>query len=127
MSINALARHALILFGLGAVSAAMAGEDPMAAFYGNTVTIDVPAGWYHVERYVDPDGTWREPRDGGEIRGVWRREGDQICSWQTEPALHQPHRYCYAPVARRVGEEWVTTDPQTGNEVIQKIVAGRSR
>lgn len=99
--------------------------DPMAAFYGNTVTIAVPP-FYYAKRYIDPDGTWSEPRGDGWIRGVWHLEKGQVCSWQTEPAMQKPDHYCYPPVPRRVGEEWITSDPNTGNDVIQKIEPGRN-
>jgi len=97
----------------------------MAGFYDNTVTIAVPP-WYFARRYVDPDGTWREPRGSDWIRGVWKIEGGQVCSWQTEPKVHEPRHYCYPIVARKVGEEWTTTDPDSGAEVFQKIEPGRS-
>lgn len=104
---------------------AVPSPDPMAAFYGNTVTIAVPP-FYYSKRYIDPDGTWREPRGDGWVRGVWRLEGGQVCNWQTEPAVQNPQHYCYTPVPRHVGEEWVTIDPATGNDVIQKIEPGRN-
>lgn len=123
-------KHAPIQFAIALFAAPVANAapspDPMAAFYGNTVTIDVPSGFYHARRYVDPDGTWREPRGGDWVRGVWKIEGGQVCSWQTEPAIRDPRRYCYTPVARQVGEEWTTVDPDTGNLVIQKIEPGRA-
>jgi hypothetical protein len=97
--------------------------DPMAAFYGNTVIISVPAGYYVAQRYIDPDGTWREPAAG--VRGVWKIEAGQICSWQIEPAIVDVRHYCYPITVHKVGETWTTTDPATGNEVIQKIEAGR--
>ncbi|WP_374471497.1 hypothetical protein [Phenylobacterium sp.] len=124
---NILALHAAALASLGLAAVALASEplDPMAAFYGNTIMIAVPAGDYYARRYVDPDGAWREPRGDGWIKGVWRIEGGQVCSWQTEPEVRNPQRYCYPPVARKVGETWVTVDPQTGNEVIQTLVRGR--
>lgn len=100
-------------------------EDPMAGFYGNTVTIAVPP-WYFARRYVDPDGTWREPRGSDWIKGVWKIENGQICSWQTEPAVHEPHRYCYPIIARKAGEKWTTIDPETGAEVFQEIEPGRN-
>lgn len=115
---------ALALFGAPAAHAAPAA-DPMAGFYGNTATIAVPP-YYFARRYVDPDGTWREPRGSDWIRGVWKVEDGQICSWQTEPAVHDARRYCYPIVARKVGEEWITVDPNTGSEVFQKIEPGRS-
>jgi len=99
--------------------------DPMAAFYGNTVTIAVPDAYYYARRYIDPDGSWREPRGSDWIRGVWRIQDGKVCSWQTEPAVVDPRHYCYAIVARKVGEEWTTADPDTGNAVIQKIEPGR--
>jgi hypothetical protein len=122
-----LATPAATLAGLGLTAVALASEplDPMGAFYGNTLTIAVPAGDYYALRYVDPDGTWREPRGDGWTKGVWRMEGGKICSWQTEPEIPNPQHYCYPPVARKVGETWVTRDPQTGAEVIQSLVPGR--
>ena len=112
------------------LAAALAGSpspspDPMAGFYGNTVTIAVPDGYYYARRYIDPDGTWREPRGDGFIGGKWAFENGQVCSWQTEPAVQDATRYCYAPVARKVGDEWTSTDPNTGNLVIQRLEAGR--
>jgi hypothetical protein len=115
----------LLLCG-GAPYKALAGEpDPMAGFYGNTVTIYVPAVAYAARRYIDPDGTWREPNDSGDVRGVWKIENGQVCSWQTEPKLTDPRHYCYPVVARKVGDRWVTRDPDTGNEVVQAIEKGR--
>lgn len=114
---------ALVAFSAPAAHAAP--PDPMAGFYGNTVTIAVPP-YYFARRYVDPDGTWREPRGSDWIKGAWKVEGGQICSWQTEPAVHDVRRYCYPVVARKPGEAWVTRDPDTGAEVLQRIEAGRS-
>ena len=122
----------LLIFALLALAAPAVAADPppspadsMAAFYGNTLTIAVPDGYYYARRFIDPDGTWREPRGSSSIRGVWRVEGEKVCHWQTDPVLHDPPRYCYAPTHRKVGDEWVTRDPNTGNEVIQKIEPGR--
>ncbi len=114
----------LLLCGAAPYEAA-AEPDPMAAFYGNTVVISVPAVDYYARRYIDPDGTWREPAPGGGVKGVWKIDKGQVCSWQTEPAIIDPHHYCYPVVARKVGETWVTQDPQTGNEVVQTIEKGR--
>ena len=101
-------------------------DDPMAVFYGNTLTVAVPDGYFYARRFIDPDGTWREPRGGALIRGRWERTADgKTCHWQVDPPVHNPTRYCYPPEKRTVGERWITTDPNTGNEVIQEIVAGR--
>jgi hypothetical protein len=89
------------------------------------VNRDVPAGYYRARRFVDPDGTWREPRGDAWIRGVWRIEGGQVCSWQTDPPVSNPRHYCYPPVARKVGERWTTIDPDTGATVYQAIEPGR--
>jgi hypothetical protein len=108
-----------------AAAAADPPSDPMAGFYGNTLSVDVPAGFYSARRFIDPDGTWREPHGSDWIRGVWRIEGGQVCSWQTEPPVHQPRHYCYPVTARKVGDRWVTTDPDTGNPVYQSLEPGR--
>jgi len=107
-------------------SPASSGDDPMAAFYGNTLTVAVPDGYFYARRFIDPDGTWREPRGSAWIKGAWERMPDgKTCHWQTDPPVHNPTRYCYTPVRRQVGEEWTSTDPNTGNVVIQKIEPGR--
>lgn len=106
-------------------AALAAPADPMAGFYGNTIRIEVPAAFYVAVRHIDPDGGWSDP-DRGQ-RGRWQIENGQVCSWQTEPAIQNPRRYCYAPVPRKVGDQWESTDPDTGNLVIQTLVAGRTR
>lgn len=126
-------KHALIQIAAAASAilaapavAPAAADDPLAPFYGNTLTISVPAGYYYARRFIDPDGTWREPRGDGFVRGRWERTPDgRTCHWQVDPPVHNPTRYCYAPEARKVGDEWTTTDPNTGNLVIQKLEAGR--
>lgn len=98
----------------------------MAAFYGNTLTIAVPDGYFYASRYIDPDGTWREARGDDWVRGAWERTPDGgTCHWQTEPAIHNATRFCYPPKRYGVGEAWTTTDPNTGNLVYQKIEPGR--
>lgn len=126
-------KHALIQIAAvaGAVLAApaiapAAEDDPMAVFYGNTLTIAVPAGYYYARRFIDPDGTWREPRGDDFIRGRWERMPDgKTCHWQVDPPVVNPTRYCYAAERHKVGDRWTTIDPNTGNEVIQEIEPGR--
>lgn len=125
-------KHALIQIAsaasvIAATAAAPApSDDDMAAFYGNTLTIAVPDGYYHARRYIDPDGTWREPRGSAWIKGAWARTPDGgTCHWQTDPPMHNPTRYCYPRQNRKVGDEWTTTDPNTGNVVMQRIEPGR--
>lgn len=120
-----LIQLAAVAAALAATAHAAPGGDPMAGFYGATVEIAVPAAGYFARRYIDPDGTWREPRGSASIRGVWKVENGQVCSWQTEPAVHNPRRYCYPATARKPGDEWVTLDPDTGNEVVQRLAPGR--
>lgn len=103
-----------------------AAADPMAAFYGNTLPVAVPAGYYYASRFIEPDGTWTETRGASRSRGRWYIEGDQVCSVQTEPAIVNVRRYCWSrSIVRQPGDEWVTTDPDTGNDVIQRIEIGR--
>lgn len=125
-------KHALIQIASAAtVIAATAAapppsDDDMAVFYGNTLSIAVPDGYYYARRYIDPDGTWREPRGSAWIKGAWERTPDGgTCHWQTDPPMHNPTRYCYPRQGRKVGDEWTTTDPNTGNVVIQRLEPGR--
>jgi hypothetical protein len=108
------------------VAAASPADDPLAPFYGNTLTVAVPDGYFYARRFIDPDGTWREPHGSAFIRGRWERMPDgKTCHWQVDPPMHNAPRYCYAPEKRKVGDRWITIDPNTGSEVIQEIVAGR--
>jgi hypothetical protein len=121
-----IAAAATTVLAAPALPAPAAPIDDMAAFYGNTLTVAVPDGYFYARRFIDADGTWREPRGGAVIRGRWERMADgKTCHWQVDPPVHNPTRYCYPPQTRKVGDKWVTIDPNTGSEVIQEIVAGR--
>ena len=126
MRLHSLHLVTAVLANAFASQVCAAPADPMAGFYGNTVTISVPDGYYFARRFIDPDGTWREPRGGDEIRGVWRIDDGQVCSWQTAPPVQNPRHYCYPVIARKVGDKWTTTDPDTGSTVYTAIEPGRN-
>lgn len=80
--------------------------DPMAAFYGNTVTVENPeAGERKV--HINEDGTYSQVMpDGTAAEGTWEVKGEEACfsSGENEP-------YCVPVEERSVGDTWEMTSP----------------
>lgn len=120
-------RAALSAAGLMlAVGLAQAQEtppaDPMAATYGNTITIDIPP-FYSARQFIDPDHTWRQvDSEGDVVLGTWKVEDGKVCFSETQPA--GPTR-CHPAVPRKVGDRWTNEDPAVGATIEIGLVAGR--
>jgi hypothetical protein len=95
--------------------------DPMASAYGNTIVLSIGNVWT-ARQYVDPDHSWRQVSDDGEVRGTWSYLGDRVCMRQTAPP---GPTYCHAPLERKVGDRWTNVDPDQGFTVQIELVKGR--
>jgi hypothetical protein len=93
--------------------------------FGNTITIDIPR-MYHAVRFIDPDHSWRQVGDDGELRGTWSVEGGDVCFDQTDPkpGPGMDHN-CNPNAPHKIGDTWNNTDPVTGNLVVIGLVEGR--
>ncbi len=92
--------------------------DPFANFYGNTVSIENPAGQRAV--HINEDGTYTNTlADGTAVSGTWAMEGDNACfatGADTPP-------YCVPATERNVGDTWELTAPD-GTAETATLVAG---
>ena len=91
--------------------------DPFANFYGNTVSIENPAGNRSV--HINQDGTYTNTlADGTSASGTWSIDGDNACfvSGDAEP-------YCVPATERNVGDTWELTAPD-GTKEQATLVAG---
>lgn len=95
--------------------------DPMAAAYGNTVTIVYSDGTT-VKLFIDEGGTYTGESPAGQSAGTWSISGGQTCFTQTSPEATPPS--CGPTVSKNVGDTWQGTG-QGGAPVTISILAGR--
>lgn len=115
-----LTKAALAATILMAASPALAA-DPMAAAYGNTVTIVYGDGTT-VKLFIDEGGAYTGESPMGQSSGTWEISGGQTCFTQQAPEATPPS--CSPTVSKNVGDSWQGTG-QGGAPVTVTIVAGR--
>jgi hypothetical protein len=102
-----------LLAALGA-SAAVADDDPMAGFYGNTIVST--AGAATLRTHYRPDHTFDMVGSmlfmSRTFRGTWALDGQgNICrTYAGDPPPDTPNPSCVPLVARKVGETWTSKD-----------------
>lgn len=99
-------------------AAAQPQPDPMAGYYGATLTI--VAKGFKQQRFFEPDHSFRDRSRGKVTPGTWAIEGDKICTQEAGGS-----RFCNLGLGKTAGESWVDHDPYTGNEVKFSLVEGR--
>jgi hypothetical protein len=118
-----------IILGLAAASlatAAIAGDEVMAPYVGNTLTATDGSG--RVTRvYYGGDHTWVGVGPEGRSKGTWSiQNGDQLCVKQTEPApppnVQAPP--CIKLEPRKVGDSWTWTPPGASAAMTITLTAG---
>ena len=93
--------------------------DPFATFYGNTVSIENPAGARSV--LINDDGSYSQVLpDGTSAEGTWSVDGANAC-FATGPDTAP---YCVEAVSRNIGDTWDLTAPD-GTAEKATLVAGR--
>ncbi|MEQ9518123.1 MAG: hypothetical protein RLN89_01650 [Parvibaculum sp.] len=94
--------------------------DPFANFYGNTVSIENPAGTRTV--HINQDGTYTNTgADGAAATGTWAMDGENACF--TQAASENPP-YCVPATERAVGDTWELAAPD-GTKEVATLVAGQ--
>jgi len=118
----ALAGLALSAFALAAPAAA----DTVDAMVGNTI-LETMADGSTTRFKAKADNTFTvEAPNGVVIKGAWRRNGDQLCMSQTDPAppAGAPAESCIPIDDHKLGDSW-TMKGGDGSDVKLSIVAGQ--
>lgn len=126
-------RYAALAIGLmlGSGSSALAGEEVMANYFGNTVIATSPAGELRVHYKQDHSFSGRAegPMGKYDIKGTWNfdAQGNLCRSYSTngtELPPGTPNPYCAPWTAHKVGETWMVVG-QDGRSAQVKLVEGR--
>ena len=126
-------RYAVLTIGvmLGTSSAALAGEEMMANYFGNTVIATSQLGELRVHYKQDHSfiGRAEGPSGAYDIRGTWKLDAQgALCRTYTTsrsdlpPGL--PNPYCAPLSAHKVGDSW-TVVGQDGKAAQVKLVEGK--
>ena len=126
-------RYAVLAMGLvlGSSSAAFAGDEAMAGYFGNTVIAQSPAGELRVHYKEDHSFSGRAEGPTGkyDIHGTWKfdQQGNLCRTYSTNgqdlpPGM--PNPYCAPWAAHKVGDVWTVTG-QDGRTAQIKLVEGR--
>jgi hypothetical protein len=126
-------RYAVAAIGLmlGSSSAALAGDEAMASYFGNTVIATSQAGELRV--HYKPDHSFMGRAEGPtvkyDIHGTWKFDDKgNLCRTyygtgsDLPPGL--PNPYCAPFAVHNVGDTW-TVVGQDGRSAEVKLVAGR--
>ena len=126
-----------ILFGFAASlclsTAAFAGEEIMADYFGNTVIATSSLGELKVRYKPDHTFTGRAEGPTGkyDIRGTWEFDANgNLCRKYetsgpgTDLPPGTPNPYCAPATAHKVGDSWTAAD-STGRTAQVQLVAGR--
>jgi hypothetical protein len=109
------------LFLLGAAvllatsSVAVAGDDPMANTYGNTL-VSVSAGGMEAHTYYNADHTFsgKVPSMGFEYKGTWTLDDKgELCRTFDPPVPGRTNPDCGSFENHAVGEKWNSADGGT--------------
>lgn len=90
-------------------SAAFAGDDVMAPFYGNTAV--VTGGMTETRTYYNADHTFtlKAPSFGMEWKGTWKLDGANLCRTYEKAPPGVPNPFCTPMQAHKVGDSWTMT------------------
>lgn len=119
-------RALLILAGFYlSIGPALAADDPLAAFYGNTVVVKAAGGSETRIHYKDDQTYSLSDTERGDASGTWAIEGDKLCMAQTEPkpAEGQEKLCVPSPAGKKVGDSWDDKTPD-GEQISVTIVEG---
>jgi len=125
-------RYALLAVGLmlGTSAQALAGEEVMASYFGNTVIATSQVGELRVHYKPDHSFSGRAEGPAGkyDIKGTWKLDGQNLCrNYSTTGAdlpPGTPNPYCAPVTAHKVGDTWTVTG-QDGRTAQVKLVEGR--
>lgn len=100
---------------IGATSIAMAGDDPMANYYGNTVVTKTQNGESrsHYKKDGTMDAVLSGPMGSITLNGTWKyddRQGQLCRTYSNVPAMVPiQNPFCSPWEAHKVGDSWTIT------------------
>lgn len=112
------------LFGLAGVlafSAIALADTPMDGVFGNTVKITTDDQVLLV--YFNPDKTFVSRGPAGDEYGIWRIDGEQICTKVKKGDAYDAESCGVMQPGRKVGDTW--EHEVDGKKVKVEIIAGR--
>lgn len=109
---------------LAAATPAIAQDDLMAGYYGNTLTINIQDAW-HGKLFINADKTYSMTGDNGDSKGTWKLDGKKFCFTQVDPKPDADTPTCSEfAKAYKVGDKWANND-SNGIQSELEIVKGR--
>jgi hypothetical protein len=104
-------RAFLIAASLAVVSAsaAFAGDEAMAGYFGNTAI--VTGGMTETRTYYNADHTFtlKAPSFGMEWKGTWKLDGANLCRTYEKAPPGVPNPFCTPMQAHKAGDSWTMT------------------
>lgn len=88
---------------------ALADDDVMANFYGNTAIATGGTVDTHATYNADHTFSMRVPSMGLEFKGTWEVKGSNLCRTYESPPPGITNPYCTPVAARKVGDTWTMT------------------
>ncbi|HEX3673184.1 MAG TPA: hypothetical protein VHU87_02830 [Rhizomicrobium sp.] len=97
------------LFATATASAALAGDEAMAPFFGNTAIVTGGMADTHTYYNADHSFTLKAPTFGMEWKGTWKIEGPNLCRIYEKPPPGVTNPFCTVFEPHKVGETWTMT------------------
>lgn len=90
-------------------SAAFAGDDMMAGYFGNTAI--VTGGMTETRTYYNADHTFilKAPSFNMEWKGTWKVDGANLCRTYEKAPPGVPNPFCTPLAAHKPGDTWTMT------------------
>ena len=107
-------------FAAGLLAPALAADDVMAGYYGNTVISTTTFGESHT--HYKPDHTFDVAVGGFTGKGTWEVKDGNLCRTYETPPPGLPNPFCLPVAAHQPGDSWTVT--VMGHDVPATMKAG---
>lgn len=104
-------RAIVLAASLLAVSAsgALAGDEGMTPFFGNTAIVTGGMADTHTYYNADHTFTLKAPAFGMEWKGTWKMDGANLCRTYEKPPPGVTNPFCTVFAPHNVGDTWTMT------------------
>jgi hypothetical protein len=111
------------LFAILSTVPAVAGDDIMTSFFGNTIIATGGIADVHINYYVDHSFVMTVPAFHMSFKGTWKTDGADVCRTFDSPPPGATNPQCTPLGIHKVGDSWsITTDGKVRNlELVQGL------